>query len=173
MTSTWKVDCKTCSKKLAFGSVIRHMKTVHEEKIGKVWSCKECGKICQTEKRLLIHENVHKENHISNQQFHCEECPYRTIVKEYLVNHVRLMHKTDKSRMFLCTLGKCANKPKSFPNHERLEKHKTTHVDVYCDDCDKRFSAKRNLRRHIKKKHEIKDDTLSDMVDRAELVIQN
>ena len=105
MTSTWKVDCKTCSKKLAFGSVIRHMKTVHEEKIGKIWSCKECGKICQTEKRLVIHENVHKENHISNQQFHCEECPYRTIVKEYLVNHVRLMHKTDKSRMFLCTLG--------------------------------------------------------------------
>ena len=90
-----------------------------------------------------------------------------------MVNHVRLMHKTDKSRMFLCTLGKCANKPKSFPNHERLEKHKTTHVDVYCDDCDKRFSAKRNLRRHIKKKHEIQDDTLSDMVDRAELVIQN
>ena len=67
--------------------------------------CKECGKICQTEKRLVIHENVHKENHISNQQFHCEECPYRTIVKEYLVNHVRLIHKTDRSRMFLCTLG--------------------------------------------------------------------
>ena len=38
-----------------------------------------------------------------------------------------------------------------------LKKHKTTHVDVYCDDCDKRFSAKRNLRRHIKKKHEIQD----------------
>jgi len=75
------------------------------EKIGKIWSCKECGKICQTEKRPVIHENVHKENHISNQQFHCEECPYRTIVKEYLVNHVRLIHKTDKSRMFLCTLG--------------------------------------------------------------------
>ena len=31
----------------------------------------------------------------------------------------------------------------------------------------------RNLRRHIKKKHEIQDDTRSDMVDRAELVIQN
>ena len=85
----------------------------------------------------------------------------------------RRIYKTDKSRMFLCTLGKCANEPKSFPNHERLEKHKTTNVDVYCDDCDKRFSAKRNLRRHIKKKHEIQDDTLSDMVDRAELVIQN
>ena len=147
------------------------MKTVHEEKIGKVWSCKECGKICQTEKRLLIHENVHKANQISNQQYHCEECPYRTIVKEYLVNHIRLMHKTDETGMFMCTLGKCATKPKSFPNQERLQKHKTTHVVVSCDECDKRFSAKRNLRRHVKKKHE--DDTLSDMVDRAEVVIQN
>ena len=96
---------------------------------------------------------------------------YRTIVKEYLVNHIRLMHKTDETGMFMCTLGKCATKPKSFPNQERLQKHKTTHVDVSCDECDKRFSAKRNLRRHVKKKHE--DDTLSDMVDRAEVVIQN
>ena len=167
----WRQHGKLKSKKLAFGSVIRHMKTVHEEKIGKVWSCKECGKICQTEKRLLIHENKHKANQISNQQYHCEECPYRTIVKEYLVNHIRLMHKTDETGMFMCTLGKCATKPKSFPNQERLQKHKTTHVDVSCDECDKRFSAKRNLRRHVKKKHE--DDTLSDMVNRAEVVIQN
>jgi len=62
-------------------------------------------------------------------------------------------------------------KPKSFPNQERLQKHKTTHVVVSCDECDKRFSARRNLRRHVKKKHE--DDTLSDMVNRAEVVIQN
>ena len=93
--------------------------------------------------------------------------------EEYLVDHVRLMHKTDESRMFLCTLGKCANKPKSFPNNQRLEKHKTTHADVKCDHCDKRFTAKRNLSRHIKKKHPIQDDPLSDMVDRAEIVIQH
>ena len=104
---------------------------------------------------------------------YCEECPYRTILKEYLLDHVRLMHKTDECRMFLCTLGKCANKPKSFPNNQRLEKHKTTHADVKCDHCDKRFTAKRNLRRHIKKKHPIQDDPLSDMVDRAEIVIQH
>ena len=104
---------------------------------------------------------------------YCEECPYRTILKEYLLDHVRLMHKTDESRMFLCTLGKSANKPKSFSNNQRLEKHKTTHADVKSDHCDKRFTAKRNLRRHIKKKHPIQDDPLSDMVDRAEIVIQH
>ena len=173
MTSTWKVDCKICSKKLAFGSVRRHMKTVHEQQIGKSWSCKECGKICQSKKRLVSHENVQEVNYISNQQFHREECPYRTILKEYLVDYVRLMHNTDESRMFLCTLGKCANKPKSFPNNQRLEKHKTTHADVKCDHCDKRFTAKRNLRSHIKKKHPIQDNPISDMVDRAEIVIQH
>ena len=86
MTSTWKVDCTTCMKKLASGSVIRHIKTAHDQPIGKRWSCKECGKMCQTQKRLVIHENVHREKQISNQQFHCEERPYRTIVKEYLVD---------------------------------------------------------------------------------------
>ena len=81
------------------------------------------------------------------------------------------MHKTDKSRMFFVLLASAPTSQNPFPTMR--DKHITTHVDVYCDDCDKRFSAKRNLRRHIKKKHEIQDDTLSDMVDRAELVIQN
>ena len=65
------------------------MKTVHEQQIVKSWSCKECGKICQSKKRLVSHENVQEVNYISNQQFHREECPYRTILKEYLVDHVK------------------------------------------------------------------------------------
>ena len=30
--------------------------------------------------------------------------------------------------------------------------HKTTHADVKCDHCDKRFTAKRNLRRNTQSK---------------------
>ena len=56
---------------------------------------------------------------------------------------------------------------------EILQKHKTTHADVKFDHCGKRFTAKRNLRRHIMKKHPIQDDPISDMVDRAEIVIQH
>ena len=78
MTSTWKVDCTTCMKKTCLW--------FRDKMVGKRWSCKECGKMCQTQKRLVIHENVHREKQISNQQFHCEERPYRTIVKEYLVD---------------------------------------------------------------------------------------
>ena len=73
-------------------------------------------------------------------------------MKGYLVDHVRLRHKKDDTGMFMCILGKCADKHQSFPEHHRMEKHKTTHVNVKCNDCEKSFSAKRNLRGHIKKK---------------------
>ena len=115
---------------------------------------------------------MHQENQISNQQFHCEECPYRTIVKGYLVDHVRLRNKRDETGMFVCILGKVTDKAQSFSKQHRMEKHKTTHVNVKCNDWEKSFSAKRNLRRHIRKKHPNQDDTLSYMVNRAEIVIQ-
>ena len=115
---------------------------------------------------------MHHENQISNQQFHCEECPHRTIVKGYLVDHVRLRNKRDETGMFVCILGKVTDKAQSFSKQHRMEKHKTTHVNVKCNDWEKSFSAKRNLRRHIRKKHPNQDDTLSYMVNRAEIVIQ-
>ena len=190
MTSPFKVDCSVCHKKLAFGSIIRHMKTVHDEKIGKRWECRECGKVMQTEGRLIQHENLHYENQTNERQFHCEECPYRTIVKAYLVDHERMMHKKDGNGMFMCIIGKCSEKPISYPNLKRLEKHKTTHANVKCDNCDKIFSAKRNLKRHCKNVHKTQDDStnsnndnddnnsnprndpLTEMVERAEILIQ-
>ena len=35
----------------------------------------ECGKVMQTEGRLIQHENLHDENQTNERQFHCEECP--------------------------------------------------------------------------------------------------
>ena len=56
---TFRVPCLVCKKMLAFTSVSRHMKTVHSEKIGKIWGCVECGKILQDEKRLTQHQTIH------------------------------------------------------------------------------------------------------------------
>ena len=124
MTSPFKVDCSVCHKKLAFGSIIRHMKTVHDEKLGKRWECRECGKVMQTEGRLIQHENLHYENQTNERQFHCEECPYRTIMKASLVDHVRMMHKKDGNGMFMCVIGKCSDKPIPYPNLKRQKSTK-------------------------------------------------
>ena len=111
-------------------------------------------------------------------------------MKAYLVDHVRMMHKKDGNGMSMCVIGKCSDKPIPCPNLKRLEKHKTTHANVKCDYCDKIFSAKRNLKRHVKNVHKTQDestnsnhdnddnnsnqrnDPLSDMVERAEFVMQ-
>ena len=90
----------------------------------------------------------------------------------------------------MCIIGKCSEKPISYPNLKRLEKNKTTHANVKCDNCDKIFSAKRNLKRHCKNVHKTQDDStnsnndnddnnsnprndpLTEMVERAEILIQ-
>ena len=89
----------------------------------------------QTEKRRIRHENLHEDNQTSDRQFHCEECPQRTIIKAYLVDHVRMMHKKKGK----CVLGKCFDKPIRYPNLKGLEKHNKAHANVKCDSCNKIF----------------------------------
>ena len=151
---TFRVPCLVCKKMLAFTSVSRHMKTVHQEKIGKIWGCVECGKILQNEKRLTQHQTLHNPQSENPSLFYCQDCNYKTKCKDYLVDHRRLMHNQTGNGQYICIAGKCSTKPSSFPNQPRLDKHKTNHASEKCKECGKIFGAKRNLRRHEKKKHQ-------------------
>ena len=151
---TFRVPCLVCKKMLAFTSVSRHMKTVHQEKIGKLWGCVECGKILQNEKRLTQHQTLHNPQSENPSLFYCQDCNYKTKSKDYLVDHRRLMHNQTGNGQYICIAGKCSTKPSSFPNQPRLDKHKTNHASEKCTECGKIFGAKRNLRRHEKKKHQ-------------------
>ena len=90
--------------------------------------------------------------------FECGECDYKASNKHHLWQHVRAIH--DKAR------------------------------DFPCDQCDYKAAQKSNLKRHVKNVHKIQDestnsnhdnddnnsnqrnDPLSDMVERAEIVMQ-
>ena len=63
------------------------------------------------------------------------------------------MHNQTGNGQYICISGKCSKKPISFPNQPRLDKHKTCHASEKCEECGKIFGAKRNLKRHKKKKH--------------------
>ena len=86
--------------------------------------------------------------------FYCQDCNYKTKCKDYLVDHRRLMHNQTGNGQYICISGKCSKKPISFPNQSRLDKHKTCHASEKCEECGKIFGAKRNLKRHEKKKHQ-------------------
>ena len=62
---------------------------------------------------------------------------------------------------YICVVGKCSEKPMSYPNQARLDKHRTCHENKSCTTCRKMFGAKRNLRRHEKNKHEKKQINMS------------
>ena len=58
-----------------------------------------------------------------------------------------------KEGLWICAKGKCAENPRSFINGHLLKKHQDCHEEIKCEKCDKKFTAKRNFRRHIKTVH--------------------
>ena len=130
-------------------------------KKGKIWGCVECGKILQDEKRLTQHQTIHNPQSENPSFFYCQDCNYKTKCKDYLVDHRRLMHNQTGNGQYICISGKCSKKPISFPNQPRLDKHKTCHASEKCQECGKIFGAKRNLKRHKKKKHQKEQADLS------------
>ena len=96
--------------------------------------------------------------------FSCTECKYETDTKYYLQNHKRTMHVA-KEGLWICAKGKCAENPRSFINNHLLKKHQDCHEEIKCEKCDKKFTAKRNFRRHIKTVHkdnlEVRNVTVS------------
>ena len=60
---------------------------------------------------------------------------------------------TPEEGLWICAKGKCAENPRSFINNHLLKKHQDCHEEIKCEKCDKKFTAKRNFRRHIKTVH--------------------
>ena len=131
---TFKVSCSVCKKIMNFTSKSRHMQTVHNEQVGKIWGC-QCGKILQSEKRLTQHQAMHRPEMANTSLHYCQDCNYKTKSKDYLVDHKRLMHLQTGNGQYICIAGKCSKKPISFPNQPRLDKHKTCHTSETCAKC--------------------------------------
>ena len=106
LTITVKVPCLVCKKVLSFTNVLRHMITVHNEKIGRRWICKEDGKVFQSEQRLVQHDKKHRPEICETEIFQCPDCEYRTLCKDYLGDHRRLMHvQTSHGQYIYALLG--------------------------------------------------------------------
>ena len=153
-------ECKVCLKIVAVTSLHRHMKTVHNEKIGKQIQCNLCGKIVQTKDRLIKHERSHQLNPAEEQVYSCDACQYKTNCKGYMNDHNRRIHKAQPG-LWMCMSGTCKEKPTSFINHQQMIKHQQIHANVPCPECNKCFGAKRNMKRHVKNVHKARDNETS------------
>ena len=165
-----RISCERCDAFLVPASYKRHLKTVHKDtSIGKQWECSVCQKVLQTPSRFYQHEKQHK-NSANEKPFSCNECKYQTDNKCYLQNHKRTMHLV-KVGLWMCAKGKCSENPRSFINSHLLQKHQKCHEEVKCDKCEKKFTAKRNFRRHLKEVHKDKEVDTDDNLEERNVTV--
>ena len=157
--------CDICQKDMAVTSLKRHKKIVHQLKIGKQIECPDCGKLFQSKERLLQHLHSHALDPAQNHAHSCAksvECKYKTNSRAYMNDHNRRMHNASAiPGQWMCFVGACQEKPRSFLNHHQHEKHQQDHANVNCPECNQLFSAKRNLKRHIRTKHKTVEANIS------------
>ena len=124
----------------------RHMKDVHHA--SHLFKCNICRRKFQTNARLEEH---YTKKHVANEiSFHeCTYCEYKTMNRNYFNQNVKRQHMGNNSASFVC--HKCFVRK---PNEYLLKKHMQQHIESICVICNKKFNAKKDLKRHMKT-HEV------------------
>ena len=142
--------CKFCGNAFLQKSTLNsHIKSVHEKLRNHV--CEECGYAASHKGSITKHMDfVHK---MGEKRFMCEQCPYASYQVGNLKKHIETMHeKKPKIRNFICEMcGYTAT------NKGLLKRHwESVHEGgdkLKCGHCSHETNTKRNLRRHVHRKH--------------------
>ena len=124
--------------------------------------------IFENKSDFLQHQTDTKLNHTAHRirnlekkdVFECSECDFKTSRKDSLARHKRLKHNIYKKEFkaiknYLKEKSKwtCSKCSQSFTSLEEIENHVITCKQIICKICDKKFTLKINLKRHMEKKH--------------------
>ena len=133
-----KVICKECGKRITNNLLPLHM-IKHSgkiKKIGKIFSCNECGSTCQSRSMLQIHIGA---KHL-NIKYQCDQCDFISRYNHDLRRHKDIKHNGKKYNCVKCdhqVLTKKALKVHQIRRHEEIQEHGTC-------NCKKCKQAKHN-----------------------------
>jgi len=160
--------CAYCKADLPRRSLIEHMKNVHPER--EIFECELCGYECVIKSILVKHvhdshtrdkttcqycDKEFKSIEVHIEKFHpehlnkfsCVQCPFITFDDRRLKKHTRKQHESKRG---YC--GKCKKRVYDIEKHEK--RHEFNKFE--CIPCNKNFSVRRDLCRHILYEHEKK-----------------
>ncbi|KAK7459688.1 hypothetical protein BaRGS_00038991, partial [Batillaria attramentaria] len=123
-----------------------------------VWHCDLCEKTFKTERYLARHKTLH-----GVPSFDCEYCGKKFIRKDYLNDHqcvlpdgtsVRMVRK--KNRLYIRDDLRCPRCNKAFSSKSNLNKHIRVHGEreAECHICGKKFHYESYLKLHVATVHD-------------------
>ena len=136
----FKINCKPITGSLwsvlfavqFFGNLQKHQKTVHE---GKYFTCDVCQAVIKDSSNFRRHVKTHESSHLK-----CPECSKLFSRKDKLNEH----HETCRSNMLLKMI-----RENNYQNYKLNQIVKTSN-DFPCEKCEKQFTTKYSLQRHMK-----------------------
>ncbi len=134
-------ECGICQMCFSAAEKLRnHGESVHNSI--KTWTCKKCNQSYASKQGLQQHiQTIHEQK-----RFDCQICLKQLSTKHALSLHIKQVH-TRTLEKFSCVLCE-----KSYTIVDTLRKHMVLHSNKAseCHKCQRVFSSKRNLQRHLK-----------------------
>jgi len=156
-----RMYCTQCDKWIRKDNVYAH-KRLHEE---KQFACDQCDKMFARPGDIKLHMKTHSDL----KPFQCDICD-KTFLGQSLLNRHAKIHF---ERKFVCK--EC---DKAFTSAVKLKRHMQSHEDkknYQCEICKSLFNRVDNLKKHMKKMHnvELPDLRAAPLVVKADININN
>lgn len=145
-------QCDVCHKSFETRVLLyRHKRNVHKPKRFK---CSVCGKCFAYKQQKNMHMQVHKQNSTATKDFECPECPKIFPSWKHLHKHL-IFHVSKKKSSGERTVA-CPKCDKMFQTSAHRDSHmRIAHKNVEhkCDICNKSFSMRAQLWKHMNNEH--------------------
>jgi KRAB domain-containing zinc finger protein len=135
-------ECPICDKSFTQKAHLVTHSSVHTGE--KPYQCSKCVKCFTTSSSMRRHEQKHGN---SAKNFICGTCGFAVSRKDTLETHV-LTHK-DKNGNFIYIECKVEGCDAVSTSKQKAKQHKASHSNIRCAECDKGFSKKSNLTKHM------------------------
>ena len=180
-----KFGCNQCERKFKSKKGLdTHLKTSHENESKNPFICSACGHVFLEKRSLIRHCNTNctatkssSESKVKNQSDlksrvynskrmrECTKCDFKTARNDKLLRHEREVHQIFDMELEAIkdtfdegekSFYKCPNCKKTLTTSEEVGKHVVNKVCLLtCNVCEKKFTRKENLKRHLMKIHQM------------------